>query len=266
MRRFWTMLAHWHGQVCNGAEFRRAFGMSDTSVRRYLDLLESVARSGSAREADRRDPDHRRPWLLLVDGNPTQIKLARAQAAKRGIRLVVVLYIIHVIEYLWRAAWRFHAEGDAAAEVWVSERLRRVLEGKVSDVAAGIRRSATLRGLDAKARENVDDAADYLLKYKRLMRYDDFLAQGLPIATGVIEGACRYLVKDRMDITGARWSLRGAEAVLKLRALRACGDLDEYWTFHRDRDLERNHVPQFHPDELPHVLGTAAAVSPTKKP
>ena len=64
------------------------------------------------------------------------------------------------------------------------------------------------------------------------LKYDDYLKAGLPIATGVIEGACRHLIKDRMDITGARWSLRGAEAVLRLRSLYVSGDWHEYWRFH----------------------------------
>ncbi len=71
--------------------------------------------------------------------------------------------------------------------------------------------------------------------------YPEALAAGWPIATGVIEGACRHLVKDRMDITGARWSVDGAEAVLKLRALRCNGDLDTYWQFHLDQERHRVH-------------------------
>jgi len=74
-----------------------------------------------------------------------------------------------------------------------------------------------------------------------MLRYDRYLAKGLPVATGVIEGACRHLVKDRMAVTGARWSLNGAEAVLRLRALRSSRDFDEYWTFHEAREYERNH-------------------------
>ena len=74
------------------------------------------------------------------------------------------------------------------------------------------------------------------------MQYDQYLKMGLPIATGVIEGACRYLVQDRMDRTGARWSLNGAEAVLRLRALRTSGDFDAYWRFHEEQEYLRNHV------------------------
>jgi len=77
------------------------------------------------------------------------------------------------------------------------------------------------------------------------LRYDTYLAAGLPIATGVIEGACRHLVKDRMDITGARWSLQGAEAVLRLRALRSSGDFDAYWSFHEAQEFRRNHAANY---------------------
>jgi hypothetical protein len=87
----------------------------------------------------------------------------------------------------------------------------------------------------------VDTCARYLRNHSAYLRYDDYLAQGLPIATGVIEGACRHLVKDRMDVTGARWSLTGAEAVLRLRALRSSHDFDEYWVFHETREYERTH-------------------------
>ena len=98
-------------------------------------------------------------------------------------------------------------------------------------VATGMRRSATLRGLSSEQRAAVDDCADYLLDYRDMLRYDEYLAQGLPIATGGIEGACRHLVKDRMDLTGARWGLQRAEAVLKLRSLQSSGDADAYWDF-----------------------------------
>jgi hypothetical protein len=144
-----------------------------------------------------------------------------------------VLDLIHVIEYLWKAAWDFFETGDEAAEAWVRERVGLILRGKSSDVAAGMRRSATMRGFDPDRRKKVDKSCDYLIGHRAMMRYDKYLADGLPIATGVIEGACRHLVQDRMDVTGARWGLEGAEAVLRLRSLQASGDLKEYWSFHQ---------------------------------
>ena len=137
------------------------------------------------------------------------------------------------------------------AEEWVTERLAAVLHGKSSDVAAGMRRSATLRNLSAKDRIGVDDCADYLLKYADFLHYNSSLALGLPIATGVIEGACRHLIQDRMDITGARWSLVGAEAVLRLRSLRSSGDFDAYWRYHENQEYERNHVARYENKRVP---------------
>jgi len=107
-----------------------------------------------------------------------------------------------------------------------------VLQGRISDVASGLRRAATRKQLSQYARQPVDKAADYLDKNQSRLHYDEALAQGLPIATGVIEGACRHLVKDRMDITGARWGLARAEAILKLRSLKVSGDLSAYLAFH----------------------------------
>jgi hypothetical protein len=100
-------------------------------------------------------------------------------------------------------------------------------------VAGGIRRSATLNKLKGKLREAADKCADYLLKYAHMLKYDKCLKRGFPIASGVIEGACCYLIKDRLDITGARWGLAGAETVLKLRSLVSSGDFYEYWLFHQ---------------------------------
>lgn len=193
-------------------------------------------------EALRRDPARDKRWVALVDGHPAQLALLKKTSKRHGVAPTIVLDVIHVLEYVWKAGIALHGEGEPATERWVSERLLEILRGNSSDVAAGMRRSATLRGMKTKDRFAVDDCADYLLKYRPYLRYDQYLAAGLPISTGVIEGACRHLVKDRMDITGASWGLRGAEAVLKLRSLRASGDLDAYWTFHENAELRRNHL------------------------
>jgi hypothetical protein len=197
------------------------------------------------REALRRDPEQRKRWVVLCDGNETQLMdLCRAEL-RHAADVVIILDIIHVGEYLWKAAPAFHSAATPEAEAWVRERLLAVLRGKAVHVAAGIRRSATLQRLSAAERAPVDDCADYLLKYAAFMRYDEYLAAGLPIATGVIEGACRHLVKDRMDLTGASWRLPRAEAVLRLRSLRASGDFDDYWVFHEEREYGRNHAARY---------------------
>ena len=120
-------------------------------------------------------------------------------------------------------------------------------------------RSATLRNLSPKQREPVDVAARYLLNHQQYMHYDLYLAEGLPIGTGVIEGACRHLVCDRMDGV-ARWSLKGAEAVLRLRALRSSGDFEQYWRFHLKQEYLRNHVASYADGEVAPVRSISPPV------
>ena len=130
---------------------------------------------------------------------------------------------------MWKAAWSFFDKGEPAAEEWVADQARKILRGKSAQVAAGIRRRATTYGYSPAERAGADDCARYLDNKKDYLGYATALEKGWPIATGVIEGAARWLVKDRMDITGARWGLEGAEAILKLRALIASGDFGAYW-------------------------------------
>ena len=213
-------------------------------------------------EAGHRDPEGEKIWVALVDGNKTQIRELRKMARKNGLNLTIIVDIIHVIEYLWAAGRAFYPESGPDLEIWVRHRLLGVLRGKAGLMAGGMRRSATRRGLCPKARKPVDDCARYLLNHSAYLRYDGYLSRGLPIATGVIEGACRHLVKDRMDVTGARWSLAGAEAVLRLRALRSSHDFDEYWTFHEAREYGRTHQARYAGGIVP---ATTAASPPTRK-
>ena len=150
-----------------------------------------------------------------------------------------------MLEYLWAAAWCFYKEGDPTAEGWVRKHASTVLAGRATKVAGAIRRAATKAGLDPLERPNAERCAVYLTNKARYLDYPTALKEGWPIATGVIEGACRHLVKDRMDLTGARWGLDGAEAVLKLRALRSNGDFDEYWRYHLARERERLHESRY---------------------
>jgi hypothetical protein len=196
-------------------------------------------------EATRRDPEHHRDWVALVDGNTHQIDRIRAEARARDVTVPIVIDFIHIAEYLWKAAWCFHTEGDPAVETWVREQARAILAGRASIVAAAIRRKATYHGLDPGRRKPADVCATYLINKKNYLDYPTALANGWPIATGVIEGACRHLVADRMDITGARWSLDSAEAVLKLRAMISNGDFDTYWAYHLTQEQQRVHNARY---------------------
>ena len=175
-------------------------------------------------EAACRDPEHQKHWVALVDGNKHQIHILRRMAKDKVYDLTIIVDIIHVIEYLWKAGRAFYPKASDELESWARVRLLEILRGKAGYVAGGMRRSVTLRSFGSADRKPVDLCANYLLTYAPYLKYNHYLAQGLPIATGIIEGACRHLVKDRMEVTGARWSLNGAEAVFRLRALRSSHD------------------------------------------
>jgi hypothetical protein len=202
-------------------------------------------------EAERRDPDHHRIRVALVDGNNHQIQRIEAEARARNAPVTIVIDFIHVLEYVWKAAWSFFTEGDPATELWVRRHASAVLAGRATQVAGAIRRQATNQHLDPARRAGADTAATYLTNKRAYLDYPTALERGWPIATGVIEGACRHLVKDRMDITGARWGLPGAEAILKLRAIRSNGDWDEYWPFHLRAERQRVHQSRYASNVIP---------------
>jgi hypothetical protein len=190
-------------------------------------------------QAQARDPQHWRTWVVLVDGAGHQLDLIRAEAQRRGVTISIVIDFVHVMEYIWKAAWSLHPAADPAAEDWVAVKALAVLAGDSARVAAGITAEAEAAGLTAGQRRGADTCVHYLTSKHPFLRYDQALAAGWPIATGVIEGACRHLIGDRLDITGARWGLEGAEAILTLRAVISNGDFEEYWRFHLASEHQR---------------------------
>ena len=204
-------------------------------------------------EAMRRDPNRERPWVMLVDGHKDQIKVIKRVFKRHDIQAVLILDFIHVLEYLWKAAWCFFNSNDKEqakeAEQWVLEKAEAILEGRSGNVAAGIRIKAKSYALSAKKKKTIGKVAKYLTNHTEMLRYDHFMQQGYPIATGVIEGACRHLIADRFEITGARWSLKTAEGILRLRAIRSSGDWELYQAFHKKQEWTRNYVQRFHDSE-----------------
>jgi len=192
-------------------------------------------------EAQRRNPDGARKAVVLLDGDEKQLANVKAEASERGMRITVVFDLIHVIHYLWLIAVLLCPDERRAADAWIAHILKQLLTRHPLDVVATIRQTATNRQRAPADREQLDAALEYLNKNSTRVHYARFLAEGLPIATGVIEGARRYLIQDRLGITGARWGLADAEAVLKLRAIHTSGDWNDYWRFHLKKEHARNH-------------------------
>src|SRR2546425_12683318 len=137
----------------------------------------------------------------------------------------------------------FHPEGSPDAELYARLMSLRILEGNVSQVIKGLRQTVTKRTLFGAKRKTLLGVADYFHRNRHRMRYDQYLAQGLPIATGSVEGACKNLIKDRMERSGMRWTKSMAEAIIKLRALYLTGHFNTYWDFHIREDQQRLYPP-----------------------
>lgn len=182
-----------------------------------------------AAELQERDPHEHRTVVAVMDG---ETKLRDLQELKIR-RAIGVLDIWHVTEYLWKLAYCFHREGSEEAEAFVETYLRKLLEGKVNRVIGGIRQMATKRGdLSKSKQEKLQQYLNYFAERRDYMKYDEYLAAGYPIGSGVVEGACRHLVKDRMEQAGMRWRIAGAQAILSLRSIYVNEDWD---AFHADR-------------------------------
>ncbi len=193
-----------------------------------------------AAERRRRDPAERKRTVCLFDGEPALWD----EWLEWLSDTVGILDIFHVLERLWDAAYCFHAEGSAAAEGFVTARLRMLLEGKVRGVVSGLRQMGTKRGLRGPKARALAVAANYLENNQDFMRYDEYLAAGYPIGSGVAEGACRHLVKDRLEQTGMRWSVAGAQAMLHLRATYLNGDWEAFYEYRIDEEQRRLYHPQ----------------------
>jgi len=186
-------------------------------------------------EMDVRDPNREKKHVVVTDGE----RALQHRVLKHIPGVLLILDLLHVLERLWTIAHIFHEEGSVEAQEWVRDRALRILQGKVSQVVKGVGQSATKRGIKGDKREIIDSALGYLYANRDYMHYDRYLAEGLPIASGAVEGACKNLVKDRMERSGMRWKKPTAEAVLKLRALYLSDDFEAYWDFHVQQEQAR---------------------------
>jgi len=181
-----------------------------------------------AEEVLQRDPHSEKTIVAIMDG---ETRLRDLQKSKIS-RAVGILDIWHVTEYLWKLAHCFHAESSQEAEQFVETYLRKILQGKLNRAIGGIRQMATKRKLTEKKKATVKHLLNYFVRRAGEMRYDEYLASGYPIGSGVVEGACKHLVKDRMELTGMRWRIAGAQTILSLRAIYLN---DDWETFNRSR-------------------------------
>jgi hypothetical protein len=188
------------------------------------------------------------PLVRLMDGQPSlwdaadaclEAYLAQRQAAG-GQPAVDILDIVHVSGYVWKAAKALHKHHEHQ-EAFAQDRLLRILRGGVAGVITGLRRMACQQGLKGQALKEVTATCTYFENNADRMRYDRYLAAGYPIATGVIEGACRHVIKDRMEHGGMRWTLEGAQAMLNVRCVCASSEWDRFGRWRQVEQAEHVH-------------------------
>jgi hypothetical protein len=192
-------------------------------------------------EMVRRDPRHHRTWVIVTDGE----RALQRRVCQTFTDVTLVLDLLHVLEKLWKSAHVLHPEGSHEAEEFVYERAKRILGGQVSQVVKGLRLIVTKRKLTGTKAKTLQEVAGYLHSNRERMHYDVYLANGWPIASGSVEGACKNLIRDRFERSGMRWTPETAEALLRLRATYLSGDFDAYWEFHIQQD-QRRVYPTWH--------------------
>lgn len=179
--------------------------------------------------------------ICLMDGERALLSTAVRYLPKNT---VYILDLYHVIEKLWLAAHCFHAERSDEAAEFVEHRLRMLLRGQVSYVIAGLKQMATKHGLRGNKAKTIATVAGYFRANRDRMKYDEYLAAGYPIGSGAVEGACRHLVKDRMERTGMHWRVQGAQAMLNLRATYLNGDWDDFSAYRIEQETRRHYPYQ----------------------
>lgn len=191
-------------------------------------------------DAERRDPQHRNPVVVLLDGALGLWSLATT-LCKEWKRVMCVLDILHVVGSLWSAANAVFGEASQAGKHWVQQQLTEMLRGRVGSVIGGLRQRLTQQQLRQSVREALAQVITFFHTHRRWRRYDVYLAAGLPVGTGVVESACGSVVKHRMEGEGKRWRLEGAEAMLTLRSLKKSHDnaLRDSWRFRAGQERVR---------------------------
>ena len=178
-----------------------------------------------------------KPIVCIMDGEEPLWNMRNV--FQEEVPMIDILDLLHVTPRLWNAALLFHPQGSRAAKTFVRERVTRILRGEVDGVVRGLRRMGTIYGLRGKKRTKLRTICGYLEKNRHRMRYDEYLACGYPIASGVIEGACRHVVKDRLERTGMNWTIPGAQAMLALRCIYLTDQWDAFVEFRITRETDR---------------------------
>lgn len=223
---------HKRPEVCHKRVMARLNEYSDSQGKEHDGLAEVFA--WQAEELKNRNPTGDKTTVNIFDGDERFPK-AKAKHEAAGTEVDIV-DLLHVTPKVWDAAAQFAARNSSAAQQLVRAWTLRVLCGQSEAVLAEIRKKGEEAGLSANKKKELEKACKFMEKRLGQMRYDEYLKAGYPIASGVIEGACRHYVKDRMERTGMSWKQPGAQAMLELRSQALNGDWDEFQSFYQQSE------------------------------
>jgi len=196
-----------------------------------------IVYSWLADQVDKRNPRAAKEMVHLGDGQACLWEARREYLPPENA--TDILDIMHVASYVWQATHVFYREGSDEAETFARERLLRILHGQSDRVVRGLREMGTKRGLAGAKKKTLKKVCAYLESNRERMHYDVYLRKGYPIASGVIEGACRHLVKDRMERAGMHWTPKGAQAMLQVRSMYVNGEWEPYQNFRMECETKR---------------------------
>ena len=195
-----------------------------------------------ARHLHRRDPTGLKPVVILLDGDPALEQRLRSALREEQVDNpvdAVIADLWHVMEYVWDVGTALHGETGPQGISWVEDKLRALLRGNVGRVIGGFQQMLTKGGVTDPQAAALQKTITYFTNHRHMMAYDEYLAAGYPVATGLIEGLCNSLVNNRMEQSGMRWSRTGAESMLKQRAVKKNGNWDAFWSYRIDAEHQR---------------------------
>ncbi len=265
----------------------------EPNVRQPEEVVASLFRqetteNGEKKPSEWHKPQHKEVWATLEGKDAALTRLASRVEKREGAHIkarvaltdgaealqkrmlqhlpdfTLILDFIHANEYLWDAANRLYQEQDPQRQAWVEERSLDLLSGRTEQLIVDLRNLAQAPGVKPAQQEQLHKTANYFQRNLEYMHYDDYLRKGWPIASGVIEGACRHLVKDRFELTGMRWTQEGAESLLRLRAVAENGDWDDYHAYRREQGHLRLYGTSYPRQQPPEHVALDSTTPPAR--
>ena len=207
----------------------------------------------------KRNPLGNKDIVVLMDGATGLDKSITKTLAEHHLKprlVAIILDIIHVTEYLWRAANTLHGETGPNRVQWIHDKLLDILQSNVGRVIGGLKQIMTKNQLRSATRRTLQQVITYFENHRHMMDYKTYLQKGYLISTGLVESACGSLVKDRMEQSGMRWTINGAKSVLALRAVKKNGDWEQFWQTFIEKQTHKFYADSY--QYVPRVYKKAA--------